>query len=108
MTRSKLLGKFREEETKENKDAYNKQRNHCVDIIRKTKKDLYNNPDVKRVTDNKLFWKTVKPFFSNKGIKDQRIILTLIRLGFLRVVYSGGRVSLTSPPPPFIFQEELI
>lgn len=61
--------------TKENKDAYKKPRNHCVDFIRKTKEDLYNNPDVKSITDNKLFWKTVKPFFSNKVRKDQRIIL---------------------------------
>ena len=30
--------------------------------------------------------------------------LTLIRLGFLRVVFSGGGQS----EPPFIFQEELI
>ena len=38
-------------------------------------------------------------------------LLALIRLGFLRVVFSGGAVNLAAPPfppPPFIFQEELI
>ena len=33
-----------------------------------------------------------------------KIYLTLIRLGFLRVVFPGGE----TPSPPFIFQEELI
>ena len=33
--------------------------------------------------------------------------LTLIRLGFFRVVFSGERVNLT-PFPYFIFQEELM
>ena len=72
--------------TKENKDGYKKPRNHCVDFIRKTKEDLYNNPDVKSITDNKLFWKTVKPFFSNKVIKDQRIILIDNDETILRIV----------------------
>ena len=35
-------------------------------------------------------------------------LLTLITLGFLKVVFSGGKVSLIPLPPYFIFQEELI
>ena len=31
-----------------------------------------------------------------------------IRLGFLRVVFSGEEGSIGPPPHPFIFQEELI
>ena len=32
--------------------------------------------NIKSVTDNKTFWKTVKPFFSNKGsIEHKKIIL---------------------------------
>ena len=75
MTRSRLLNKLRTEKTKENKDAYNKQRNYCVSLSRKTKKDFYNSLDVKKVTDNKQFWKTVKPFFSNKTINNEKITL---------------------------------
>ena len=75
MTRTRLLNKFRKEKTKENKDAYNKQRNYCVSLIRKTKKDFFNSLDVKKITDNKQFWKTVKPFFSNKFINNERITL---------------------------------
>ena len=41
----------------------------------KLKKDFFNNLDVKRVTDNKQFWKTVKPCLTDKTLKDERITL---------------------------------
>ena len=61
MTRSKLLNKFRQERTISSHVAYKKQRNICVKLLRKTKKDFFNNLDVKRVADNEQFYKTVKP-----------------------------------------------
>ena len=44
-------------------------------LLRKTKKEFYNNPNVKYITENKLFWKTVKPSFTDKTLKDERITL---------------------------------
>ena len=44
-------------------------------LLRKTKKDFYNNLNVKYITKNKLFWKTVKPSFTDKTLKDERITL---------------------------------
>ena len=44
-------------------------------LLRKTKKDYYSNLDEKSVTDNKKFWKTVKPFLSNKTLKSLSITL---------------------------------
>ena len=38
----------------------------CVSILRKSKKCYYDNLDTKNITDNKKFWDTVKPLFSNK------------------------------------------
>ena len=61
MTRSKLLNKFRQERTISSHVAYKKQRNICVKLLRKTKKDFFNNLDVKRVANNEQFYKTVKP-----------------------------------------------
>ena len=58
--------KFQNNRSAENKLAYNRQRNFCVQLTIKSKKDYYNNLDNMNVTDNKLFWKTVKPFFSGK------------------------------------------
>ena len=36
----------------------------------------YSNLDEKKVTDNKTFWKTIKPFFSDKIVS--RVKVTLI------------------------------
>ena len=44
-------------------------------ILRKIKKEIYNNLNVKYITENKLFWKTVKPSFTDKTLKDERITL---------------------------------
>ena len=35
-------------------------------MLRKTKKAYYENLDVRKASDNKLFWKTVKPSLSKK------------------------------------------
>ena len=75
MTRSRLLNKFRQERTILSHVAYKKQRNICVKLLRKIKKDFFNNLDVKCVTDNKQFWKTVKPSLTDKTLKDERTTL---------------------------------
>ena len=66
MTRTKLRNIFLQNRSEENKIYYIKQRNFCVSLLRKTKKRYYENLYEKYVIDNKLFWKNVKPFLSNK------------------------------------------
>ena len=44
-------------------------------LLRKTKKEFSNNLNVKYITGIKLFWKTVKPSFAGKTLKDERITL---------------------------------
>ena len=39
------------------------------------KKNLYNDVVVKKITNNKLFWKTVKPNVTDKTLKDKIITL---------------------------------
>ena len=67
MNRTRLRNKFLRTRSAEDRFAYNQQRNFCLSLIRKAKKDYYNNLDHKKVTDNKSFWKTVKPLFSDKS-----------------------------------------
>ena len=50
MTRSRLLNKVRQEKTTLSHAAYKKQRNICVKLLQKTKKDFLNNLDT---TNNK-------------------------------------------------------
>ena len=42
-------------------------------LLRKTKQDYFNNIDIKSVSDTKKFWKTIKPYFSNKGLNSSII-----------------------------------
>ena len=75
MNRSRLLNRYRKEKTEATRSAYKRQRNFCVKLLRMTKKEFYNNLNVKYITENKLFWKTVKPLFTDKTLKDERITL---------------------------------
>ena len=44
-------------------------------MLKKTKKDYYNNLNEKDVNDNKNFWKTVKPFLLDKTVSKEQILL---------------------------------
>ena len=57
------------------KRKYASQRNYCVSLLRKTKKDYYEKLNEKDVNDNKTFWKTVKPFLSDKIVSKEQISL---------------------------------
>ena len=43
-----------------------KQRNYCVNLLCRTKKKYFANINISSITDNKKFWKTVKPLLSDK------------------------------------------
>ena len=75
MNRSRLLNRYRKEKSEATRSAYKRQRNFCVKLLRKTKKEFYKNLNVKYITENKLFWKTVKPSFTDKTLQDKRITL---------------------------------
>ena len=66
MTRSRLRNKYLKEESADSKIAYDKQRNYCVNLLRRTKKKYFVNINISSITDDKKFWKTVKPLFSDK------------------------------------------
>ena len=73
-----LRDKFLKNRSAENKLAYNHQRNYCVPLTRKSKRDYNRNLDNRNATDKKLFWKTVKLFFFDKDPMRQKI--TLIKI----------------------------
>ena len=66
MYRSRLRDKYLRNSSEENKLAFNKQRNICTSLLRKEKKSYFENLDTSQITDNKMFWKTIKPIFSKK------------------------------------------
>ena len=73
--RSRLRNKFLKNRSSDNKILYKKQRNFCVNLLRKAKRDYYKNLDIKHITDNKKFWKTVRPLFSEKHNISRNITL---------------------------------
>ena len=75
MNRSRTRNSYLSNRTETNRKAYNKQRNYCVGLFRNEKKKFYNSIDIKNITDNRLFWKTVKPFFSEKSHHYEKKIL---------------------------------
>ena len=75
MKRARLKNKFIKYRCEGNKRAYNAQRNLCVSLVRKAKKDYFDNINIRTVTDNKKFGKTVKPLFTDKGMNHDKIIL---------------------------------
>ena len=75
MTRTKLRNNFLQNKSEENKKLYAKQRNFCVSLLRKVRKRCYKTLNEKSVIDYKFFWKTVKPFLSDKIVGKKKIHL---------------------------------
>ena len=72
MKRSRFRNNFLRKRIEENKILYNRQRNYCVSLLGESKRAYYENLNIKKVTDNKLFWKSVKPLLSDKSrIRDR-------------------------------------
>ena len=75
MKRSRLRNKFLKDRTENNQKNFKLQRNFCKDLLRTTEKSYYSNLDIKKVTDNKTFWKTIILFFTKRPLKGETINL---------------------------------
>ena len=60
--RSQLKNRY----NKNHNYLYKKQRSFCVSLLRKTKRNYFKNAKMQDITDNKKFWKTIPPYFSDK------------------------------------------
>ena len=76
MKRSKLRNDYLKQRSEENRLAYKKQRNFCVTfLLRKKKADYFHNLDLNLGRDNKMFLKTISPYFVNNPKKTSKITL---------------------------------
>ena len=73
-TRSRLENRYYRHKTAESKWVYKKQKNYVSRLYKKERRKYYTNLDIKKITDNKRFWSTMKPFFSDKGAETKRNI----------------------------------
>ena len=76
MKRSCLENVYFKKQDNHSLRAYKKQKNYCSRLYKKERKKFFNNLNPKFVSDNKSFWKTVKPLFSSKGSYNANIKLT--------------------------------
>ena len=75
MRRSELESKYFKNKTNENKARFKKQKIFCSKLYKKERKKFYSNLELNEITDNKLFWKTIKPLLSEQCIQSSKISL---------------------------------
>ena len=71
MKRSELETKFYRTKNPVDQVAYKKQKNFVSRLYKRERRNLYNNLDIHNITDNKRFWRTMKPLFNDKSSSNQ-------------------------------------
>ncbi len=75
MRRSELENKYYREKSEKALKDYKKQKNFTNKLLKNEKKRYFKNLHMNNFTDNKKFWNTIKPLFSNRGGGSQKITL---------------------------------
>ena len=75
MVRSKLRNDYNKKPDNQKFTAYKKQRNICTNLLKNIKFNFYNNLNPASISNNKTFWKNVKPMFSDKKTSNININL---------------------------------
>ena len=76
MKRPRLRNKFLNTKSDIDRKTYNKQHNLCVNLIRSGKNNFFSNINTSDIKDNKIFWKSVKSFFTDKMKTKPKVTLT--------------------------------
>ena len=111
-----MRNQFLKKRTSEAKLKYNKQRNLCVNLLRKAKRNHYENLDLKDVDDNKKFWTTVKPLFcskiksvesitldeNGKLVRDEKEVANIFNDVFVNIVPNLGINMISLIPQTFL------
>ena len=94
MKRPNLWNTFNKNRSSENWQNYKWQRNICSNILKSTKKTFFETLNINEITNNRKFWKTVKPFFTDKCKTTNNIILTEKN----EALYDNKKISNTFNP----------
>ena len=114
MVRSKLKSLFHKTKSPEIRVLYNRQRNYCVSLLKRTKRNYFERLNENKISDSRKFWKTVTPYFSNKGstttsftliegekiVSDEKEIAQIFNDHYSKIIST-----LDLPTPPFIETE---
>ena len=86
MKRSELPSKYHETKNAKDYSNYDKQRNFCSKLCKEERRKFYKKLDIEDITDNKKFWKTLKPLLSDKGACGASKKIYLITKKFLKLL----------------------
>ena len=75
MKRHQLATKYDKSKQQEDLKIFKKQRNFVSKLYKKERTKFYNNLNVNDITQNKTFWKYIKPLFTNQWRTKQNITL---------------------------------
>ena len=75
MLRYELRNHYLKCKSEEARARFKIQRNLCVTLLRKAKRDYYENLELGKVSDSKKFWNTVKSVFGNEVTARNNITL---------------------------------
>ena len=78
----RLRNKFLKANSCIDRKEHKKQCKYVVILLRKGKKNCYINFDISKVTDNRAFWKIVKPKISDKV----KIVITLLLIIIIIII----------------------
>ena len=67
-----MRNRFLKHSGDENRRLFQKQRNKCVSLLRKAKKEYFSSLIINKVIDNKSFLTIVKSFVSHKTISSEK------------------------------------
>ena len=73
MKNLQLKKRYNKNRNNENWYFYNKQRNICVSLLRKTKTNYFKSVKMQDITGNEQFWKIIWSYFSDKGYNQTKI-----------------------------------
>ena len=65
--RSQLETKYLKTKTQTDLKLYKKHKNFCSKLYKRERRKYYESLDMKNVLDSKEFWKTMRPFLSDKN-----------------------------------------
>ena len=67
MHRYQLETKYLKTKTQTDLKLYKKHKNFCSKLYKRERRKYYESLDMKNVLDSKEFWKTMRPFLSDKN-----------------------------------------
>ena len=107
-TRSRLRSRYFKNPTKENETSCKKQQYKCVSLRKKPIKKHFSKITSTGIMTNKQFWKTMKPFLTNKGCLENNDFVLLYGEEMITNKIVECSTGFSLPKCRFLWNQEII